>query len=108
MKTFIGKLVFQIIQDENNKQFDIQHRIFFGKNKEQAEKLALEKGISEEETICSEDGKLIRWKFCGMQLRDISEVENGFQFDSQTHETSCPELYLQLADLKLASKSVMV
>ncbi len=95
MKTFIGKLIFQIRQANNANQFDIQHRVFHAESEEEAYGHARHFGRSEEETIQQENGETIRWEFLDVAgLVELEQLEQGYQFDSQTVEVSSPELFL--------------
>ncbi len=106
MKAFIAKMTFHINQTGNDSQFDIQYRVIFGENAEDAARRTKEIGQLEEETIIGENGQMINWQFMTFEMLDLEELNSGYQFDSQTIEVSDPNLYISFLETKQGKKQM--
>ncbi len=89
MKSYLAKLVFNIIIENKNltSQFDEQIRIIQATNKEDAFLKARALGKREEDSFKNKNNDLVQWKFIDItDLYSLQEMKDGEQLYSQTHE----------------------
>lgn len=112
MSTFITKLMFQVqIQDTNRiAQFDEQIRVVEASTYEEALEKAMDLGKSEETSFLNVNNQKVTWKFIEVfDLICISELKDGSQVYSTTHEKEDPEVfinYVRQNSVEIRSKSL--
>jgi hypothetical protein len=97
MKTFIAKIVFNIVTGTTVKrsQFEEQLRLVVAESLEEAFLKARAIGISQEETIYREGQPATRWEFVDVaDLLLVPALGNGTEIYSQIHETDESREYI--------------
>ena len=98
MNTYLSKLVFNILIDNENKtqQFDEQIRIIQALDLESAFLKAKALGKKEEETFMNAKKQLVSWKFIDvMDIYPLQEFKDGEQVYSSTHEIADSDAFIK-------------
>lgn len=98
MNTYLSKLVFNIIIDNNKEtqQFDEQIRVIQAADLESAFLKAKAVGKKEEETFMNKKNQQVSWKFIDVaDLYPLQEYKDGEQIFSNTHEIPDGDSFIQ-------------
>ena len=108
MNWYVAKIVFNIDVNhgENQKQFDEQFRLVAARSKTEAYFKASTIGQTEEENFMSANKKTIAWKFIDVaELHEVTDMKDGMEIYSTTHETTEPDYYIQNTKIRAAQLS---
>ena len=108
MNWYVAKIVFHIDvnQGENQKQFDEQFRLVAARSRQESYYKASVIGQTEEENFTTSNQKTIVWKFIDVaELHEVTEMKDGMEIYSTTHETNEPDYYIQNTKIRAAQLS---
>ena len=105
MNWYLAKLVYRIIcgDGRHTAQFDEQLRLIEAENSLDAMQKSLMIGETEAEVFTNNEKKLVQWKFINVsEIHPLSTLIDGAELYSRISETSEPEEYMRITNLKAA------
>jgi hypothetical protein len=103
MNWYLAKIVFRIVCGEglHTPQFDEQLRLIQAGSTLQAFEKARQIGKNEQETIVSDNQRMVEWQFIDVpELYCISSLIDGAELYSRVHETENAGEYMSLVNSK--------
>ena len=95
MNKYIAKLIFNIVIDTDNTQFDEQIRIIEAQSIEDAFLKARAFGKKEETSFLNANAQQVSWNFVDVtELYSLREFNDGEQIYSLTHEADHPQTFI--------------